>query len=34
MRAVAVELQRTRAEYEQIVNDPANGGLSGPELRQ
>ena len=32
--AVAVELQRTLAEYERIVNDPANGGLSGPELRE
>lgn len=34
MLAVAVELQRTLAEYERIVNDPANGGLSGPELRE
>jgi hypothetical protein len=34
MLAVAVELRRTLAEYERIVNDPANGGLSGPELRQ
>ena len=33
MLAVAVELQRTLAEYERIVNDPANGGLTGPELR-
>jgi hypothetical protein len=34
MLAMAVELQRTLAEYERIVNDPANGGLSGPELRE
>jgi hypothetical protein len=33
MLAVAVELQRTLAEYERIVNDPANRGLTGPELR-
>jgi hypothetical protein len=34
MLAIAVEQQRTLAEYERIVNDPANAGLSGAELRQ
>jgi hypothetical protein len=33
MLAVAVELRRTLAEYEQIVHDRSNGGLSGSELR-
>jgi hypothetical protein len=34
MLAIAVEQQRTLAEYERIVNDPSNAGLSGAELRQ
>jgi hypothetical protein len=33
MLAVAVELQRTLAEYGRVVNDPANDGLSSRELR-
>jgi hypothetical protein len=34
MLATAVELQRTLAEYDRIVHDPANDGLSGRALRQ
>jgi len=34
MLAIAVQQQRTLAEYERIVNDPSNAGLSGAELRQ
>jgi hypothetical protein len=34
MLAVAVQQQRTLADYERIVNDPSNAGLSGAELRQ
>jgi hypothetical protein len=34
MLAIAVEQQRTLAEYERIVNDPSSAGLSGAELRR
>ena len=34
MLAVAVQQQRTLADYERIVNDPSNAGLSSAELRQ
>jgi hypothetical protein len=34
MLAIAVEQQRTLAEYERIVHDPSSAGLSGAELRR